>query len=169
MKTENKKKKQKKNGPGIRIIFLDIDGVLNSRESITRKKDTHGIYCDLPDMEHIKHLNKIIDDTDARVVISSCWRHSHTVFGLATILYLCGMRPNVVLDVTPRVRLSRSRGEEISKWLEDTHYNIKGIVILDDDRDMNGLLHKLVKIEGQIGLTYEDAEKAIKIIRSSCE
>lgn len=152
-----------KKDKGIKIIFLDIDGVLNSRESMTRNKDK-GRYCDLPDIEHIKHLNKILEETNAKIVISSCWRHSYTVFGLATILYLCGMKEDKVIDVTPRVRLSRSRGEEIAQWLKDTHYDIEKIVILDDDRDMSKLMHVLVKVDGQIGLTYQDAEEAIKML-----
>lgn len=55
----------------LRIIFLDIDGVLNDRK--TRSQSPDGFtFVDTP---KIRRLKRIIDTTDAKVVLSSDWRY----------------------------------------------------------------------------------------------
>ena len=54
----------------LKIIFLDVDGVLNS--NITRRRTTDGFI--FVSGRHIKNLKRIIDATGAKVVLSSSWR-----------------------------------------------------------------------------------------------
>src|SRR5579859_6485282 len=66
----------------IKIIFLDIDGVLNSQrfyESEFRKHNEslmHDEYGQIFDPLSSDLLNKLIRETKAKVVISSTWRHN---------------------------------------------------------------------------------------------
>ena len=54
----------------MRVIFLDIDGVLNHDTSMELTKD----YWTKPETYLIERLKKIIDATDAKIVLSSDWR-----------------------------------------------------------------------------------------------
>ena len=71
----------------MKVIFLDIDGVLNSakhvhelwdkKESGEISKDTYWEINDLPYEGTLKPLQKIIQETGAIIVLSSTWRLSH--------------------------------------------------------------------------------------------
>ena len=52
------------------VLFLDIDGVLNSRECWDRLRGLrHKI-----DREKVALLNEVVAATDCRIVVSSTWR-----------------------------------------------------------------------------------------------
>ena len=54
----------------MKIIFLDIDGVLNSSNSKTyAPSGFHGL-----ESSKLKRVNQIINKTNARVVLSSTWK-----------------------------------------------------------------------------------------------
>lgn len=153
----------------IKIIFLDIDGVLNSWDSRKvnielSKHPEH--YCDMPSRPMIDNLNHIIDDTDAYIVISSTWRLLCGHTGMDYILYLCGVRPDRVIGITPNTKMGGNRGLDIQTWM-DEHPNtaIESFVILDDNSDMGELLPFLVLTDPDKGLTKKDAIKAIKILK----
>jgi hypothetical protein len=159
----------------MKVIFLDIDGVLNSETSIRANGITNQ-WNDNPHPEHIKWLNYIIKETGAKVVISSTWRTSASPSMFNRFLSLLGFEGDVI-GRTPS--LEAYRGTEIKTWLEEhadkiikykdsTWYSYKqpvdSFVILDDDSDMVDLTPYLVLIDGLKGLTEEDANKAIKIL-----
>ncbi len=108
----------------MKIIFLDIDGVLN----------VYGTGRDEFGSTFHKHfednLKSIVDATNAKIVISSTWRMN----GLSEMKRMWEMRdiPGQVIDITPV--MNTDRGEEISEWLRNN--NVDNYVILDDDSDM---------------------------------
>ena len=55
-----------------KIVFLCIDGVLNSEEYFNKCFSSDNV-CDL-DPDAINRLIKFLDDTNAKIVISSSWR-----------------------------------------------------------------------------------------------
>ena len=80
-----------------KIIFLDIDGVLNS-ESYFKNKIAGVI-----DPECVRRLNRIIKETDADIVISSSWKLSpssvYAEFNDVGIEgNIIGMTPNFIFD-----------------------------------------------------------------------
>lgn len=147
----------------MKVIFLDIDGVLNSVESMTIKHSLKERHTDMPCKVYVRYLNKIIESTGAKLVISSTWRLGNTSWLLDMLLY--------ALDCTGQVVGSTyhisgcTRGAEIKKFLE--HNNVEKFVILDDDSDMEDLLPYLVQTSNKVGLTEEDADKAIDILMSN--
>ena len=56
-----------------KVIFLDIDGVMNSVN--TRPQDPRGL-IDFLDPRNVSVLNAIVEATGAVVVVSSTWRLS---------------------------------------------------------------------------------------------
>ena len=160
----------------MKVIFLDIDGVLNV---IPQGHDAFGGIFH-PDF--VDNLKRIIDETDAKIVISSSWRHS----GLQKMLDMWEFRnlPGEVIGVTPDLyrfldfegERTMVRGDEIQAVL-NIHPEITHYVILDDDTDM--LKHQLgnfVQTSNNInhpdcidigyGLTKECTNKAIRILNA---
>lgn len=115
----------------MKVIFLDIDGVLNV---IPRGFDEHGA---LFDKHFVDNLGLIIQETGAKIVITSSWRIS----GLDSMLKMWSDRgyPGEIIDITPDFRWKTGtglqRGLEINEWLSKRS-DIFNFVILDDDSDM---------------------------------
>lgn len=159
----------------MKIIFLDFDGVLNSLlyfQSLKAKGYSQERIMNSLEPGMVERLNKIIEATDAKIVISSTWRKLHTMQELKDFLTTYGFRHvDKIVGVTPN--LNRDRGYEIEKWMNDvkselTYENnpITKFVILDDNSDMvyPHLLSNLVLTDWIDGMQDEHAEKAIRIL-----
>jgi hypothetical protein len=137
----------------LKVIFLDIDGVLIRYESLISENPT-------PSPECIENLNRIINGTDAAIVISSSWKE----LGLDKVTaYLreWGVIADVI-DVTPS-DLTIKRGQEIQLWL-DANPGLESFLIIDDLDDMGDLSSNFILINDEVGLTREDADKAILLL-----
>lgn len=152
------------------VIFLDIDGVLNYAGC---KYKIGGIY--FVDDEKIKLLKELIDNTDAKVVLSSTWRFGweDLELGLETnnkndfvMLRDKLLEYDITLyDKTPR-SASRYRGEEIGMWLKDRN-DIDNILILDDDTDMNPYKRYFLQTSFSEGLHQGHVRKGTKILKEN--
>lgn len=136
----------------MRVIFLDIDGVLNTQSSRTATQ-REGI-----DRDCLRCLHELVQDTGATVVITSVWRKFHTVEALKVTLQLA-----VTPDATPR--LGPRRGQEIRAWLE-LHPDVTQFVILDDESKtlLYDQLGRLVKTSDTYGLTPQLAQRAHQLL-----
>ena len=85
----------------MKVIFLDIDGVLNV---IPTKFDQWGAYFG-PDDHFVKNLKKIVDQTGAKIVITSTWRMG----GLQNMLDMWSGRnlPGEIVGITPNHMMRR--------------------------------------------------------------
>jgi len=139
----------------MRILFLDIDGVLNHGEGSIYFED-----------EKVRILNKILATTDANLVVTSTWRLGATPEEMDQVLTSQGVLPGRVIGVTPY--LDDQRGREIHEWLKTwtPRYQIEKIVILDDRSDLAPLDDALVRTSKKIGLTEQDANLAIQFLNS---
>jgi hypothetical protein len=133
------------------IIFLDVDGV------VAPFVDRYQYGQVSPSC--IQVLNEIVTRSGALIVVSSSLRYGKTVAELQELLDDFGFTGHVV-DKTPTDMPGASRGEEISAWLA-THPTSR-CVILDDHRDMGGLLDVLVQTEPALGLQPGDVERALE-------
>lgn len=88
----------------MKIIFLDIDGVLNSEKFYEKRHRCYekGIpfavnwpFSDI-DPDSVDILNKVIKATNARIVMSSTWRLGETVDTLTNILHTVGVKGKLV-------------------------------------------------------------------------
>ena len=135
----------------MKIIFLDVDGVLNSvqdRFSWTIESDKHLIL-----------LACIVRRTNAKIVVSSSWRNCSLLDTLKKRLNDFSMS---IYDKTKDIG---ERGLEIKEWL-DNHNDIESFVILDDEifNIKEHFPNNFVKTSMKIGLQKEDAEKCIAIL-----
>lgn len=160
-----------------KIIFLDIDGVLNCS---TSKSYCHDDICGVItgiDSDKVKRLAKIVEVTGAEIVLSSDWKDgwskyytspkpSHAKY-LDNHLYKKGRL--TIKDKTPSTsKGSWFRGEEILAYLR-SHKDVENYVILDDtffeDFSIKEISEHLVLTDYKVGLTDADVEKAIRILR----
>src|SRR6266566_7995933 len=114
----------------MKALFLDVDGVLNSRAWMIR---CAGVNLLGVDPEAVARVQEIVDRTGAKVVLSSTWRLINTLVSLL----LHSKVP--VFDRTPNlVRQAGNpdfpRSDEIEAWLA-AHPEVTAWAILDDDED----------------------------------
>ena len=130
------------------VVFLDIDGVLNSYLWSIRPKTIEENQGD-PDLDPIaiKLLNNFTNTFNLKIVISSDWRISSFC-----IPRLENAGVQNIIDTTPvtifKMRNSSvhfTRGEEIQFWL-DSHPEVKKFVIFDDREDFEQL-NNYVKVD----------------------
>lgn len=161
---------------GERVLFLDVDGVLNNEGVF---KDRRFGYMPL-DHLCIERLHNVIRETGCKIVLSSAWREverlekaldANLVFEVYNGL---GSDP---LQVRHSDRSTRrlngdaynGRGSEIAEWLS-RHPEVDGYAIVDDDGDMlPGQMSRFVQTTFDTGLADEHAARLIAILRAAEE
>lgn len=161
----------------MKVLFLDIDGVLNSHDWFRRRvtEQPTGNYWERQiDPRAVGLLNEIIEATGAKIVISSTWRKNYTLQELRAGLESRGFCGEIIA-VTGE-DLSGIRGWEIGKWLDEHFYGtsyripmrnvIERFAIVDDDSDMEHLHPHLIQTSFDVGLTSIQATKIISHLMS---
>jgi hypothetical protein len=149
------------------IVFLDIDGVLNSAEWLRSGEPSMGpgavvIVDDKFDASshlepsRIAMLNRIVEATGAQIVLSTSWRCLFGPGDTESMLRRRGLVANIV-GSTPRI-YDVPRGREISAWLGDSGRD--DYVILDDDADA-GVGHDGHFVQCRDGITESEVIEAI--------
>ena len=162
----------------MKVIFLDIDGVLNCS---TSKSFCHDDLCGIIhgiDSDKVKRLAKIVEATNAKIVLSSDWRVGwekyYTTRKPSHAKYLDNhlkKKGNItLLDKTPLSHSGYWRGEEILAYLR-SHPDITNYVILDDtffeDFSIKEIEEHLVLTDYIVGLSDADVDRAINILRGN--
>lgn len=162
-----------------KIIFLDIDGVLNSKNFFKKKKrdgtlDDFVYDCKEIDPQAVEYLNSVTRQTDAKFVISSSWRKTRTIQYMRKLFEAVGIE-GYVLDMIGEYYFrdennathALSRGQTIEMWLQNNKYpwSYKAYVIIDDDSDMtynqrNNFFH----VNGAYGMSNNITYKIIHFL-----
>jgi len=146
----------------MKILFLDIDGVLNHSHGVTKG----GMLW--IDPEHVKHLNSIVEQSGCRIVLSSVWRTIYKLSIVGLFLEECGFKYKSELIDKTTVLPQEIRGKEIEKWLQRYGRVVDQYVIIDDDSDMTKEQKpNFVQTSFKTGLTKELADKAIQILNKN--
>lgn len=159
-----------------RVLFLDIDGVLNSADWVfnirrpylqgagepaegeSRAAFYRRVAPRLLDPRAIARVNLIVECTGCAVVLSSSWRTGKGFPGARRMLKLRGATFEL-LDKTPDCAqraagglfFGAERGAEIQEWL-DAHRAVRTFAIVDDEQSMGPLSHRLVQTTFERGL-----------------
>lgn len=153
-----------------KVIFLDIDGVLNDAAT---DEYTPAKFMGIDDYK-VKFLRQIVDATGASIVLTSTWKtewSKNEEFLSVDGAYLNSKLAEEslhILDKTTDKILDRGAG--IMRWLND-HPEVKSWVVIDDDiftdyKEYDVLPH-LVKTSFYFGLTQEHASQCIKILNGA--
>lgn len=165
----------------MKVVFLDVDGVLNSEKYMRLRFNENGNErLDYPysefDPDAVNRFNTIVEKTGTEIVVSSTWRLGRSFEDLQILFKRVGIRGNII-GVTPalhdRGKYGETvRGDEIKQWLEEAKefFSEKEIsyVIVDDDNDMlKEQQNNFIKTSWMSGLEDHHVEEAIKILNKS--
>ena len=151
----------------MKVIFLDIDGVLNCRTTKTSVCGCMGI-----DERLLRNLWRIVGKTNAEIVLISTWRErwfrndyeKHFQDEFADHLDAALARYDLrIFDKTSDNGCDRGQG--ILNWCVERY--VESFVVLDDqpfDYDRPELRDHIVKTDPDRGLTSEQADKAIRLL-----
>ncbi len=146
----------------MKIIFLDIDGVMNSElyyKSVNTKKKNWSRF----DPKAVEMITRLVEEFNARIVISSLWRFAMKK-ELAQELKVSGLIKFLHKDWQTPILQPGHRGKEIKMWL-DQHPDILEYLILDDDSDiLEEHLARFVKTEIHDGIQEEHYYMAREIL-----
>jgi hypothetical protein len=153
----------------MKVLFLDIDGVLVTRNAWAKFGPIRDMFGHIFDPDAVAQLKRVIDETRARIVVSSSWKCVPGSNGLAEMRMLWASRslPGDVFSVTPNVS-SDERGEEIDMWLRTNEEPIEQFAIVDDDvmGITNFQMSHFVKTNFKDGLTKEKADELIALLNN---
>lgn len=175
------------------VIFLDIDGVLNSEAHLRRLDEQHRqrghtdptrpkhettcecyrLECQI-DRDAVARLNRLVAETRAKIVVSSSWRKLLDPLELHRVLESHGLVAEIVGEtpdghndpamLTTFGHIDRIfRGHEIDLWLRQ-HPEVTRFVILDDSSDMAMHKNRLVQTDCEEGLLDEHVDLAIRVM-----
>lgn len=110
------------------VLFLDVDGVLNSA---TFFAENPPMPVTSVDPKAVRRIQRVVEATGALVVLSSSWRKQPE---LVDVLRTAGVP---IHDLTPTLTdrmAAPARCDEILAWL-DEHSEVTQYAIIDDDPD----------------------------------
>jgi len=161
------------------IVMLDFDGVMNNQlyyeknhekinERMRDESDKFSYLRTQIDPNAVEVLNNFIEETNAKIVISSTWRKAEafqSMDNIADFFKDVGIKGECI-GVTPIFDSRHTvRGNEIHSWLQKNKEIVKNYVIFDDDGDM--LLwqkNHYFRVDGYIGLTSTVTYRAARFL-----
>lgn len=145
-----------------KILFLDIDGVLNSKlyfknsfnsDENDSRFDAYSVYL----------LKKLVEEFSLKIVITSHWR-TGMVDKLMSELKRNDLIPYLHQDSFTPILRSEQRGSEIKAWL-DSHPEINEYIIIDDNENiLEEQKYRFVKTDAFAGLLDENYYNAREIL-----
>ena len=143
----------------MKVIFVDVDGVLNSDDFIDSVKGKQDV-----DIKTVLLLKRAIEETGAKIVMDTSFRYTQSFLKVQEML----LQNGIMFDKTPFI--DNERGKEIKQYLSK-HKDIEDYILLDDvvfpDFD-DELLSHLIKMDDTNtrgigkGLQEKDVEEIIR-------
>lgn len=146
----------------MKIIFLDIDGVLNSAKYDKAKSETSGNI----DLTRLPLLKRIVDETGAKIVLTSTWRklwEKDEIKNTATGRELNQIFGEAGLKIFDKTSVLGYRKEEVLDWLSK-HPETKSFCVIDDMLfGWEELSDYLVRTDPLIGCGLEEKHMRLAI------
>lgn len=153
-----------------KMLFLDCDGVLNTDPHLHIVKHPEDFNAGNLDKyihkDKIKLLNKIVEEVNPTIVISSAWRNVLSVKEIQKIFEDKGFIGELECATEKGGVEHDDRWKQINKVIEK--YKPERYVILDDDHltlDKSFNNPNFVKTIDKKGLSQSDVDKTIKILK----
>jgi hypothetical protein len=143
------------------ILFLDIDGVLVTRETVCERDKFYA--------PAVSALNIFHSVPGCKAVITSAWRVGRTVEDLNRLFVHNGVAIKII-GKTDSTKLNGKRGEEILDWIEKNRYKGPYIVIDDEIFDIIPYIpmHKIIYVKNGLaeeGLTQKHIIEYVKMLQ----
>ena len=140
-----------------KIIFLDVDGVLNRGFDVDPNNEIERKRC--------LYLAYLVYRTNAKIVVHSSWKYNKGMLAkLRSALKECGLH---IYDVTPTILGEKcGRVNEIRQWMSEHTFDEKHWVVLDDwdyKKDF-GEHFVMTWSDGHHGLCTKYIREALKIL-----
>ena len=155
----------------MRITFLDLDGVVNSKSWLERRGPEEDLFngdvtlnraFHALDPVGVQRLNDIVSETGTIFVISSTWRKHMPMPTIIGLLVKSGFEGDI-LGCTPLK--GSTKGREIQSWLDMlAPFSPESFAIIDDDGDVGVLEKRLIRTNPEVGIQPEDVQAAIKLL-----
>ena len=158
----------------MKILFLDIDGVLNDHAPHPNS------YCGMS-LEKLEHLNVVVGTTKCHIVLASAWRYlvlngQMTLGGFGSMMLTHGASRLVAGSIVGTLAADRhpgdpdDRGHLARDWAAEykKSLNVTHAVALDDGVNTHDLGYASVGIPcvrpvSSVGLTAYDANRVIDL------
>ncbi len=152
----------------MKIIFLDIDGVVNTifwDEEKQKFRFSNPMDNKVSNTTAVNILTGICRETNAKIVISSSWRK---ITDVSECLYNSGLPRDIEIIGKTGSRNDGCRGKEITDWLKDNeNLGIENYVVIDDE--VNNItpyhLGKVIQTDSDSGLTAKSGFRVINILK----
>lgn len=157
------------------VLFLDMDGVLCTPRACLATGNTGGGYSYLDPIACLL-VRKLCDECNAKLVISSAWRHAYNREAMEAILNAnCPNLGNHIWRDSVWWKTSdwayeegitdtSDRGREIRQWIDHHETDFNNFCILDDMGDMRPLQESLVKCDVYEGMGWKQYHEAEKML-----
>ena len=158
----------------MKVIFLDIDGVLNYTQWYVSDRNPGNLNGEEGDIDPMcaDRINHICEETGAKIVLSSDWRISWPY--CIDRIEKGGINHGLIIDKTPEHMWVEhctgdfldwsSRGSEIDDWLSQ-HTECDRYVILDDRKDFTEEQQpNFIHVNSMHGIDDTDVVFAIQIL-----
>ncbi len=157
----------------MKFIFLDFDGVLNSKDFLDDKEHySHPSHAEGTHINpfNVQLINELVSKTGAEVVVSSTWRLSYSIDKLNEMLKSKGATFKIIGKTPDLSKVSSgwggyaSRGNEIQDYLDSLDLSPESFIIIDDIDNMAHLSHRLVLTDyDDNGFNEKDLKKALEM------
>ena len=144
---------QVNDGERMKVLFLDIDGVVNCATTTQRHRGFIGI-----DPRLAARVRRVVEATGCKVVLSSTWREE------AENRAEVERKVVEIYDQTPI--LDGFRGDEVSAWLAE-HPEVTRYAIVDDVGSWFHLGQPLFTTDPRVGLTEEMAVRLARYLNEA--
>ena len=151
----------------MKVIFLDIDGVLNTTVDNTkihiRDRGFH-FFIDFNLIPNLKQILELCLNQDIKIIVTSinALNKNSEMFNKLLLDYF-HIKKKIVIDVDSRQ--NKERGLFVQDMIKK--YNINNFVVIDDD-DFDILpyisLNNFININSAVGINFKDIEKILEVL-----
>ena len=172
----------------MKVIFLDVDGVLNILSDSYNSCAWVNLGHDAVEVHLMKRLEYLIEQADANIIISSSWGQKQLTILLKKLRFkyidrIIGRThrgeventnvpdERLIIQQGTGIKFLSERGDQIQHWLDNTEHSVVSYVVLEDevsdvcgDRCNTIPKDKVVEVDMREGLSQKNINRALYIL-----